>query len=399
MVNKTLEALESDAQLQKEYEAFAEEEGRPKGQLFVKKVIDGKVIWDSPYKHGKSFIKQKSNAKSFPSMVSALNVIFDDLGRVDPEKWTDDMVISYLNKLPLGVAKARLIRIRNLVPQYFMESGTMPIGTGRYTPAQKKTKHYDLFFDQVMGALKYIENQGYWYFAGLHQLHVCLGCREGITFHERDVSDKSNGRGGLLGLMWKNLDPRAKTLDVFEGKTKGGILWQGCPLYNFGWNMMPFLERVRELKEPLVIPLDKSILPAGEDYLVDSVIVKPSDENIINIKVQSLGAIYKYINAVYHKLYAGKYKFDRITAHTARHLHVNLLFENEVPSHVICGNAKRGEGYVGVGWETKDTMETYYLTLARRKLKKYLERASKSPHDLPDAGIGEEVSDEEDAEE
>lgn len=382
MLKKTKAAIEASPELQKEYDDFKKDFGQPRGAIFIKTVKDGKIVWTSPYKEGKDFLFEKANSKSLNDMCVELNLIYRELGSIPPVKWTREIIKPYIDKkaaeVSKGTANERLIAIRNLLPKRFMKSGETPFSPKAYKPEpHEMIKQYDIFTAEVNGALKYMENQGQWYIAGVHRLHVTLGCREGSIFHERDVSNRSNGRGGLLGLIWKNLDWRSQTIDVFEGKTKGGIVWQGCPLDILGYGPanMAFLERLRDLKDGFQIQLDKSILPEGIKYTRSIITVEPDRENIISISYDNIVNMYRYIRSVYEKLYAGKNKFDEITSHTARHFHVNLLFERNVPAEIITGDAKTGQGFVGVGWQTEDVMKTYYLSLIRRRLQRYIDRA------------------------
>lgn len=382
IVNATKAAIESDPNLQAEYDNFKKDFGTPRGVIFIKEMKGGKIVWTSPYKEGRDFLFDKSNAKSLNDMCTELNLIYAELGSIPPARWTREIVKPYIDKkaaeISRGTANERLIAIRNLLPKRFMKSGETPFSPKDYKPEPHEIiKQYDIFTAEVNGALKFMENQGQWFIAGVHRLHVTLGCREGGLFHERDVSNRSNGRGGLLGLIWKNLDWRGNAIDVFEGKTKGGIVWQGCPLDILGYGPanIAFLERLRDLKEGFQFQLDKSILPAGIKYQRTVITMKPDRDNILPLSYDNIVNMYRYVRAVYEKLYTGKNKFDEITPHTARHFHVNLLFERNVPSEIITGDAKTGQGFVGVGWQSEDVMKTYYLSLIRRRLQKYIDRA------------------------
>jgi len=61
----------------------------------------------------------------------------------------------------------------------------------------------------------------------LLKLHITLGCREG---HKE--------RSGLSGLRWSKINWKSNTIDVYESKVKGGLIWQGCSLTLF-WPDIP----------------------------------------------------------------------------------------------------------------------------------------------------------------
>jgi hypothetical protein len=51
----------------------------------------------------------------------------------------------------------------------------------------------------------------------LLKLHITVGCREG---HKE--------RSGLSGLRWSKINWKSNTIDVYESKVKGGLIWHGC---------------------------------------------------------------------------------------------------------------------------------------------------------------------------
>jgi integrase len=380
IVAATRAAILENASLKQEYEDYKKQEGTAKGALFTLIIgKDGKETFDSPYKVGKQFLVNKATKKSLDGMVSALNLIYKDLGRVDPEKWTFDMVKRYLDEVAkesMDAAFHKCVKIRNLLPRTFGTGGLHPIPTDQYKRSvNERVKTYDLFTDEVEAVCKHLDNEGLWYVEGLHRLHLVLGCREGSVVHEGDKDRNENGRGGLLGLLWKNIDWRNNTIDVFEGKVKKGIMWRGCPLDNFGWNLKPFLDKLKKYSGKLTLTIPAINNPAKYETETLTIKIEPSETEIINIQYRELGYIYRHIDSVYKKIFSSSRKFDAITPHTSRHLHCNLLFERGVPSTVICGDAVRGRGFVGVGWTDKTTMETYYLSLVERTVQRFIDSA------------------------
>ncbi|GEM_PF-6627721 len=396
IVSQTKEGLAENEELRKQWEAFKIEQGTPRGYLF-KRELDAKnqIIWTSPYEEGQRYLIEKKAKKSFDGMVTGLNRIYEEIGKIPPKKWTYELVKGYLDNIALNESKdeafQKCVLIRNFLPRKFGTGGETPIKTDQYKRSiNERVKTYDLFTDEVEAVITYIERQGFWYVAGLHRIHMLLGCREGTITHERDMARNENGKGGILGLLWKNIDWNNQTIDVFEGKVKGGILWKGCPLDLFEWEVMEYLERLKTFKGSFVLPNIPFTKPNRSNpkepivYYKDvEVEIEPSEQVVFNISYDKLNSIYRYINSIYEKLWgrqagAANYrKFDKITPHTARHLHCNLLFERGVDSTVICGDAARGEGFVGVGWTDETTMKTYYLSLVRRTVQKWIDQAKK----------------------
>jgi len=61
---------------------------------------------------------------------------------------------------------------------------------------------------------------------------------------------------------------------------------------------------------------------------------------------------YQYLTDLFAEI-RGQFDFLRgkkFTRHFARKTHVNVLREAGVPLETIAGDARAGEGYVGVGW-------------------------------------------------
>lgn len=384
MIFKLTEELDHDAELKKQYDAWMQEQSSPKALLFVKEIKDGKQVWTSPFEEGRHFLTEKGTKKSLNDMVTALNAIFIDLGRIPPSRWTYPQVKSYLDHLPKKDSSfSKCVMIRNLLPQEFGKGGKHPILTDQYKKSiNERVKTYDLFTDEVEQVLTNIRNQGFWYVELLHRLHLILGCREGTVTHERDMHRNENGKGGLLGLLWKNVNWKDRTIDVFEGKVKGGILWRSCPLDNFGWDIVPTLQKLRTYKGEFTLPTIRVTENSKTEVKDVTIKIEPSETEIVNLTYRELTFIYKFVDSVYKQIHGQSRKFDVIVPHTARHLHCNLLFERGVSSTVICGDAVRGEGFVGVGWTDKTTMETYYLSLVRRTIQKFIDQAKKQHGDF-----------------
>ena len=164
---------------------------------------------------------------------------------------------------------------------------------------------------------------------GLVRTHVTLGCREG-----------SRGEGGVLGLEWEKINWKAKTIDVYEGKTGGGFYWLDCPLDLFGDTCFNLLE----------------------EYWVQC--GKPREGKIYPMDYQQLKAIYDRI---------AKALDMNIHPHFARKLHASLLRSKDIKLEIVAGDAPHG--IVGVGWEDLSTLKKFYIAFAQEDIQKTKEKA------------------------
>jgi hypothetical protein len=166
------------------------------------------------------------------------------------------------------------------------------------------------------------------------RLHVVLGCREGTE----------DPRASILGLQWEDYDAQTRRMQVFESKVVGW--WQNIPLD----------------------VLDPDFEGEFHRYWLSR--NRPSNGTMLGIDYDWLRALYVKIKSSFDFL-NGK----RFTPHFARKTHVNILWEADIPSEIIAGDARAHEGYVGVGWTDMTTLKEYYLSIAKSKLDEYRVKA------------------------
>jgi integrase len=266
-----------------------------------------------------------------------------------PDNWTADDLNRYVATVGEGSKYGVLVCIRRVAPHLKSGSGSAE-GLNAISPTDFKeinVKRYELYTAELNRALDHMDEIGMRLSSTIIRAHMVWGCREGSN-PGRGGEDRS----GLLGVKWSNVNFTAGTADIYEGKVKKGILWKGCPLDLFGWNLP---ERLKEIKGKTTL-----ITIADHEYAFNS-----SGEFVVGLSYEGLRALYNLFESILKTLFPNS-QFDDVTPHTGRHLHVNLLAERGVPLEYIAGDAEGGRAYVGVGWTDLTTLKRHYLTLSER---------------------------------
>lgn len=268
----------------------------------------------------------------------------------DPSFWTSNEVCEFLNTLSQGSQSRMLDSLRQIAPQLRDE-----IKTGRFR--EKLGRHKKNVFKNevkmIRKALKTFRD-----IKTLFDLHITLGAREG----------SSDPRSGLTGLTWENFKNGFTTCDLYESKVRGGITWRDCPLDLF------FRDLPNRLK--------KMWIQRG----------KPTNEKVFRHGYKEIREIYREIRGILRTHYEGLIdpslltEFTTLKPHDADKIHVNLLWEAEIPLEVVAGQylgKGEGIGLMGRGWLDINVIKNYYLSLTARsrrmkKLRKQVKRYSSS---------------------
>ena len=163
------------------------------------------------------------------------------------------------------------------------------------------------------------------------KLHITVGCREGTG---------TETRSGLWGLQWSKINWDEKTIDVFESKTKGGVLWKGVYLELFFPN---FIEELKYWYNRRI---------KDSDYILESLGVKKE-----YVRIKLARKIRKILGRYYRM-------------HYNRKTHAVWLIQSDVPLELIAG--KPSQAFFGVGWEDLNTLMKHYGAFAREKLMREL---------------------------
>jgi hypothetical protein len=254
----------------------------------------------------------------------------------DPAYWSADDVCGFLASLSSGSQSGMLDCLRQVAPQLKDQ-----VKTGRFR--EKLSRHKkDVFGKEVKMIHQALESEDD--FQGiktLFDLHITLGAREG----SRDP------RSGLVGLTWDKFKNGFTRVDLFESKVRGGICWRDCPLDLF----------FRDLPERL-----KQIwIHRG----------RPTSEKLLRNGYKELTRTYKTIRNILRIYYEGNVdpsllkEFITLRPHDADKIHVNLLWEAEIPLEVVAGQfigQGEGIGLMGRGWLDINVIKKYYLSLTQR---------------------------------
>lgn len=312
---------------------------------------DGK--WTSPFPSVTSFMSRQADKETWEKTLQYLDKFYRFTGYKAPQNWTAADVNAYKNSIPTKSVKMRfLIEVRRIEPRFKFDSALFS-ETG--TPGDYKelnVKRYYLDSTQIVAGLVHMEKLGMRIPAFILRTHLDLGCREGS-----EIPKRTQKRGGLLGLKWDGVNwsnagrEGRPTMDVYENKTKGGVTWKDCPLDLFGWRVYELMRKMRGTVDEFRVGKE------GTLFKYDG-----SGDSVIGISYKGLLAVWGVYGEVLRSLYPDA-KFDAVTPHTGRHLHVNLLVDRGIDSMTIAGDGKAGVGVVGVGWETLDVLHTYYMSL------------------------------------
>jgi len=307
-----------------------------------RKIFYNKDANTSDYETVQAYIKhgRRNQLKKYKEVIGDGRKIWVALGYKDPGRWTqedvDDFLLTYQDRpgQQYNLVKA----VRALAPQL---KSTMKLG--KYHDKIKLHKSH-IFGKEVNMIHEALTNLGLTYHQDIFDLHITIGAREG----------KYGSEAGICGITWERFKKDFTRVDDFESKVRGGIWWRDCPVDLFF--------------EDLPERLNKLWIKRG----------KPSNKPIILHGYPELLKIYKEIRTALHEYYKGKIdpsllkELTSIKPHSADKIHVNMLWEADVPLETVAGEYEghgEGIGLVGRGWLNIETIRKYYLSLTRRSKK------------------------------
>lgn len=283
---------------------------------------------------------RRDGLKQYKIRIKTAKKLWTFLNYKAPENWTADDVLSFfVGKTPASQS-GYLDAIRMIAPQIASKTGAHTINTGRFRekiPRRKK----DIFGKETRMILEALERRGLKYERTIFQLHVSGGMREGTV----------DSDSGMSGIRWTSFKDDFKKVDIFERKVREGINWRDCPVDIF----------FKELPEEL-----KSIWKERG---------KPTDAKVVLGGYKELKGIYKRIREALRQEYEGKIdpsllkEFITLRPHDADKIHVNMLWEAEVPLEIVGGldlGGSEGIGLCGRGWLDVNVMKKYYLSMTAR---------------------------------
>ena len=324
------------------WEAYQDwKSGKKKRRALYQKLPNGDI--SSDFKEVTGFV-HAANARRLRGLKQTLkdaDKVYRTLGYKRPQNWTADDINQVISQVKSDHTRySLLVSIRRIAPH--LKSDPEAPKPSYYKHV--RVKRYELFTAEIEKALLCLEEKGMRIPATIVRSHLVLGCREGSEVHQNEL------RAGLLGVLWKNVSLEKAAADVFEAKSRKGILWRGCLLDLFGWDTV---QRLKEIQGRTI-----------EFRIRDQICKLDSTERVFGISYPTLTKIYDEFEKTLRDLWPAK-RFDDITPHTARHLHVNLLFERNIPLEWIAGDAETGDGPFGVGWSDFATLKKYYFTLSQ----------------------------------
>jgi hypothetical protein len=276
---------------------------------------------------------KRDGVRKYRKNIKGAEKIWIALDRKDPQYWTADDICAYLATLTPGSQSGALDAIRQIAPHLKDE-----VKTGRYREKLGIRKK-DVFGHEVQMIRKALENYPEELIA--FDLHISIGCREGAE----------NPNSGLTGLKWENFKAEFTRLDDYESKVRGGITWRDCPVDIFFADLP---QRLKELWTKRGKPTSDKIFPDG---------------------YKQIRKIYKTIRTVLETTYTGNVdpsllkEFITLKPHEADKIHVNLLWEAEIPLEIVGGQflgKGEGLGLMGRGWNDINVIKKHYLSLTGR---------------------------------
>jgi len=256
-----------------------------------------------------------------------------------PENWTADDVISFLNTKTKGAQSRYLDCIRQIAPQIASKTSVNAIKTGRFREKLMRRKK-DIFgqdIKMIKDALEEYNDE----VATKWMFHLTLGSREG----------GSDSTSGLTGISFDRFHRDFTLVDLYESKVRGGIWWRDCPVDLF----FPHLpEKIKKLWIKRGRPTEEKLFLGGYKEITD---------------------MYKNIRKLLSEKFKGKIEpsllkeFENLKPHDADKIHVNLLWEAEVPLEVVGGQdlgGSEGVGLMGRGWLDVNVIKKYYLSMTAR---------------------------------
>ena len=283
---------------------------------------------------------RRDGLKQYKIRIKTAKKLWTFLNYKAPENWTADDVLSFfVGKTPASQS-GYLDAVRQVAPQIKSDSGAHTIRTGRFRekiPRRKK----GIFGKEVKIILDALERRKMKYQRTIFQLHVSGGMREG----------SKDSDSGMTGLRWTSFKQDFSKVDIFERKVRGGINWRDCPVDIF----------FKELPEEL-----KAIWKERR---------RPTDTKVVLGGYKELKDIYKRIREALRLEYEWKIdpsllkEFITLRPHDADKIHVNMLWEAEVPLEIVGGldlGGSEGIGLCGRGWLDVNVIKKYYLSMTAR---------------------------------
>lgn len=275
----------------------------------------------------------------------------------DPAYWTADDVSNFLATLSPGSQSGVLDAIRQVAPQIAIKGSKDQVQTGRFREKISRRKK-DLFAHEIKMIREALGSEKeFKYMLTIFDLHLTLGAREGST----------DPASGLVGLTWDRFQRNFSKVDLYESKVRGGIWWRDCPLDLF----------FKDLPERLKALWIKRGKPTTEKVLRDGY------KEVLQIYVKIRNVLRAYFQEIADPSLLKE--FITLRPHDADKIHVNLLWEAEIPLEVVAGQFlghSEGLGLMGRGWLDINVIKKYYLSLTRRserfrKLEKQVHTYSK----------------------
>lgn len=294
----------------------------------------------SDYETVQNYIQRakRDGLKRSGELIQRGSHVWSALGYRDPAYWTADDICSYLGTLTPGSQSGALDAIRQVAPQIAIKGSKDQVQTGRFREKLMRRKK-DIFGNEINLIHQALEN--YPELKTKFDLHITSGAREGAK----------DPKSGLTGLTWDKFKNGFTRLDLYESKVRGGINWRDCPLDLF-FKDLP--ERLKALW-----------IKRG----------KPTSERVFLNGYKEVSETYKQIRRILGEYYEGKIdpsllkEFITLRAHDADKIHVNLLWEAEIPLEVVAGQfigKSEGVGLMGRGWLDVNVIKKHYLSLTSR---------------------------------
>jgi hypothetical protein len=283
---------------------------------------------------------RRDGLRRYKQTIKNAKKVWTFLNHKAPENWTADDVLSFMVGKSASSQSGYLDAVRQVAPQIASKTGSHTIKTGRFRekiPRRKK----NIFGAEMRMILDALERRKLKFQRTIFQLHVSEGMREGTV----------DSDSGMSGVRWTSFKEDFAKMDIFERKVRGGINWRDCPVDIF-FKDLP--EELRAIWKERGKPTDAKLLLGG---------------------YKELGQIYKEIREALRQEYEGKIEpsllkeFITLRPHDADKIHVNMLWEAEVPLEVVGGldlGASEGIGLCGRGWLDVNVIKKYYLSMTAR---------------------------------
>jgi hypothetical protein len=180
----------------------------------------------------------------------------------------------------------------------------------------------------------------------------------------------------MSGIRWSSFKKDFSRVDVYESKVRGGIYWRDCPVDIFFKELPQDLKTIwKERGKPSDALRMKQSRPGEMEIRPGR---RESNTTFAKLLVggyKELSQIYREIREALREEYEGKVdpsllkEFTSLRPHDADKIHVNLLWEAEVPLEVVGGldlGGSEGIGLCGRGWLDVNVIKKYYLSMTAR---------------------------------